>query len=135
MIINTLDTMPNTTSKQFRTHTWGYASFPPSWLYTAYTAAVVPLALGIFSIHSIPSRLNSTTATIWAESTKSLRRPQHPSTGHPIAFQLGLGFGFGSSGHNHVFFVFPTAAVEMSILVQQYSKTVMHMLLNIEDFS
>ena len=30
-----LDTIPNTTSKQFRTHTWGYASLPPSWLYTA----------------------------------------------------------------------------------------------------
>ena len=52
------DTLPNTTSKQFCTHTWGYASIPPSWLYTAYTAAVVPIVLGIFPTHSIPSRLN-----------------------------------------------------------------------------
>ena len=39
-----LDTIPNTTSKQFRTHTWEYPSLPPSWLYTAYTA-VVPIVL------------------------------------------------------------------------------------------
>ena len=43
-----LDTIPNATSKQFRTHTWGYASLPPSWLYTAYTTAVVPAVLPPF---------------------------------------------------------------------------------------
>ena len=32
-IFRILDTIPNTTSKQCRTHTWGYASLPPSWLY------------------------------------------------------------------------------------------------------
>ena len=47
-IFITLDTIPNTTSKQFRTHTWGYAGLPPSWLYTAYTA-VVPLVLGFLN--------------------------------------------------------------------------------------
>ena len=57
-IFGILDTIPNTTSKQFRTHTRGYANIPPSWLHTAYTAAVVPIVLGIFSTHSIPSRLN-----------------------------------------------------------------------------
>ena len=46
-IFITLDTIPNTTSKQFRTHTWGYVSLSPSWLYTAYTAAVVPIVLEI----------------------------------------------------------------------------------------
>ena len=44
-----LDTIPNTTrSKQFRTHTWGYANLPPSWLYPAYTA-VVPTVLGFLN--------------------------------------------------------------------------------------
>ena len=114
-IFRILDTLPNTTSKHFRNNTWGYASLPPSWSHTAYAAAVVPIVLGIFPTHSIPSRLNQlkclpNRATIWAESTKSLRKPQHPNTGHPIAFQLGLGLGFESSGNNHVFFVFPTAA-------------------------
>ena len=33
-----------------------------------------------------------------AESTQNLHMPQHPRTGHPIAFQLGLGSGFGSGG-------------------------------------
>ena len=33
-----------------------------------------------------------------AESTWNLHKPQHPSTGHPIAFGLGFGLGFGSGG-------------------------------------
>ena len=57
-IVKVLDTIPNTTSKQFRMHTWGHASLPPSWLCTAYTAAVVPRVVGFFSTHRIPSRLN-----------------------------------------------------------------------------
>ena len=43
-----LDTIPNTTSKQFRAHTWGYASLPRSWLYTAY-ATVVSIVLGFLN--------------------------------------------------------------------------------------
>ena len=57
-IFRILDTLPNTTSKHFRNNTWGYASLPPSWSHTAYAAAVVPIVLGIFPTHSIPSRLN-----------------------------------------------------------------------------
>ena len=44
-----------------RTHTWGYASIPPSWLYTTYTA-IVPVALRFLNPqHAEP-----------AESTESL---------------------------------------------------------------
>ena len=39
---------PSTTSKKIRTHAWGYASLPPSWLHTAYTAAV-PIVLGFLN--------------------------------------------------------------------------------------
>ena len=41
-----LDMIPSTSSKQFQTHTWRYASLPPSWLYTAHTTAVVPIVVG-----------------------------------------------------------------------------------------
>ena len=43
------------------------------------------------SIHSIPLWLNQ-------PINGNLHKPQHPSTGHPIAFPLGLGLGFGSGG-------------------------------------
>ena len=50
-----LGTIPNTTSKKFRTHTRGYASLPPNWLFTAYTYCCTYLW---FPTHSISSRLN-----------------------------------------------------------------------------
>ena len=65
-----LDTIPNTTSTEIRTHIWGYASLP---LYTAYT--VVPIVVLGFPTHSIPSRPNelrvfpSRATILWAEST------------------------------------------------------------------
>ena len=95
--------------KKIRTHIWGYASLPPSLIYTACTYSP-----GI----SNPQHLEPATQSFQAEqrksveSTQSLRKPQHPSTGHSIAFEVDLGLGFGSGGHNNVFFVLRTAAVE-----------------------
>ena len=75
----------------------------------------MPIVLGLQS-HSIPRRSNQlrvfpSTATMRARSTYSLLKPQHPSTGDPRAFVLGLGLGFGLVGHRKIFF-FPTAAVD-----------------------
>ena len=50
-----LRTTPNTSSKQFRTHIWGYASLHPSWLFTAYIYSCTYLG---FPTHSISSRSN-----------------------------------------------------------------------------
>ena len=59
-------------------------------------ATTVPRVLG-FPTHSIPSRSNQprvfpSTASKSGESTLNLHKRQHPSTGHPIAFGLGLGW-------------------------------------------
>ena len=62
-----LYTIPATTSKKIRTHIWGYASLPPSWLYTAYT--VPPIVRPRFSNPQHPEP---------AESTQSLsKRSNH----------------------------------------------------------
>ena len=75
--------------KEIRTPIWEY--FIPSCLYIGYT---VPRALS-FPTHCIPSRLNQprvflSTASKSAESTQNLNKPQHPSIGHPIAFEFGV---------------------------------------------
>ena len=53
-----LGTIPDTTSKKFRTHTiWEYASLPPCWLFAAYTSKYCCTYLG-FPTNSISSRPN-----------------------------------------------------------------------------
>ena len=85
----------------------------------------MPIVLGLQS-HSIPRRSNQlrvfpSTATMRARSTYSLLKPQHPSTGDPRAFVLGLGLGFGLSGHSKIFFFFfRRRPWTISMLAQQY---------------
>ena len=107
-----LDTIPNTTNKQFRTHTRRYPNLPPSWLYTANILLYLVLRfLNPQHPEQAESKCLSKQSNHMGQINLEPRKPQHPSTGHPLVFQLGFGLEFGSSGHNHVFSVFPTVAV------------------------
>ena len=113
-----LDTIPNTTSKQFRTHTWGYASLPPSSLYTAYTA-VVPIFLGFLNAQH--PQLAESFYSLSKQSNHMGRINLEPSQAtaskhwSPHSIPIRVLVGFGSSGHNDAFFVFPTAAVDNNV--------------------
>ena len=106
-IFITLDTIPNTTSKQFRTHTWGYASLPPSSLYTAYTA-VVPIFLGFLnaqhpqlaeSFYSLSKQSNHM-GRINLEPSQATASKHWSPHSVPIRVRVRVRV---EGGHNHVF--------------------------------
>lgn len=74
------------------------------------------------SVHTVPSVRGFPTRSIpyQANQLKSLRKPQHPGTGHLLAFDLGLRLGFESGGHITCCSFFARRPSKLYIFVQQY---------------